>query len=104
VVQAMLAASSTLAGVVVVFQGFLLSIYSGLGVGVDNRVKTPYRLAILGVLLVVVVSLLASMGAIGWLLGWQLGIDLFSITVALFLLLLTLLLVASISVTYMVTR
>jgi hypothetical protein len=96
----MLAASSTLAGVVVVFQGFLLSIYSGFGIEVDDRVKRPYRLAIIGVLVVVVVSLLTSLGAIGWLLG----IDLFWITVGLFLLLLFLLLVASVTVTLMVTR
>jgi len=100
----MLAASSTLAGVVVVFQGFLLSIYSGFGIDVDDRVKRPYRLAIRGVLAVVVVSLLASLGAIGWLLCWQLGIDLFAITVGLFVLLLILLLVASIAVTLMVAR
>lgn len=98
VMQAVLGASTALAGLLVVFQGFALSIYSGFPVGTSDSVRAPYKLAVIGVTGIVVLSILVAVGALLWLLG----VDLFAITVVAFFIVLVLIVGASIAVTKLV--
>lgn len=95
VMQAVLGASASVAALLLVLQGFLLSARSRLAITDDPKVKGRYRASIIGIIAVVGLSVLVALGATAWLVG----LELFWPTVAGFVLSLVLLLVASALVT-----
>src|SRR5438874_4258507 len=96
--QAVLGGSTALSGLLVVFQGFVLSVYSGFPKGTDPSVRAPYKKAVIGVTGIVVLSILVAVGALLWLLG----VDLFAITVGVFFVVLVLVVAASVAITVLV--
>lgn len=92
--QAVLGASASVASLLLVLQGFLLTTLGRFGITDDPRVKSRYKRTIGGIAVPVALSILVGLGATASLLG----LDLFWATVAGFCLSLLLLLAASIVV------
>lgn len=92
--------ATSVAGLTLVFQGYLLSIYLRFQPGDHPDVKRPYRIGIGAALLPLTLAVLVTLGALGWLLG----LDLFWVTVAGFMLTIVSLLVASVVVTAFILR
>jgi hypothetical protein len=98
--QAVLGASTAVAGLTLVFQGYLFTVYTGLQPGDHPSVKARYRWGVTASLVPLSLSIFTALGALGWLLG----LDLFWATIAGFMLSIVLLLVASILVTLNILR
>jgi uncharacterized membrane protein len=90
-----LGASTALAGLLVVFEGFLISAYASWPENADVGQKNKYRYGVvaaaIGVVLAVLVALFATL--------WLLGVDLFGLSVGGFILLLALVIVLSAAAT-----
>ena len=69
VMVAVLGAEAAIAGLLLVYQGYLFSALAILPAEASARVRTPYRRAITGALLAFTVADAAALGALGWLLG-----------------------------------
>lgn len=100
VMQAVFGGATSVAGLVLVFQGYLLSAYLRLQPQDHAAVKNRYRTGITAALIPLVTAVLVALGAFGWLLG----LDLFWATVAGFILAMVSLLVASVVVTLIILR
>lgn len=74
---AVVGGQAAVAGLLLVYQGYLLAVLSALPVDTSARVRAPYRKAILAALGAFVVADLSSIGALAWLLG----VDLFWVVV-----------------------
>lgn len=66
-IESVLAASTTLLGLLVVFQGFLISAYSGIPKTAQPEVRTPYRISIAAVLVVMLGCAAIAAAASLWL-------------------------------------
>lgn len=93
-----LGASTALAGLLVVFEGFLITAYATWPPGADLDQRNQYRVGVVaaavGVVLSIVVALLATL--------WLLGLDFFAALVGGFILLLVLVIATSIAATRLV--
>jgi|GEM_PF-6643740 len=94
----MLGSTTAVAGLLLVFQGYLFSVYSGFPSDTPAKVKRPYKIGVLSIVVVLAVTLLVALGAVMWLLG----VNLFWVTVGGFLLVLALLLVVSVAATVLI--
>jgi hypothetical protein len=92
--SAVLGASTAVAGLLLVFEGFVLSSYNSFPNGTDPRTLKKYKQAIYAVVVSVAFAILVAAGAMAWLLG----INLFWVTVAGFFITLTLLFGAAVVV------
>lgn len=90
-----LGASTALGGLLVVFEGFLISAYATWPPGADLEQRKQYRVGVMaaaaGVVLAVLVALLSTL--------WLLGVDLFALSIGGFVLLLVLVIAISIAAT-----
>ena len=100
VMQAILGGGTSVAGLILVFQGYLLSAYLRFQPTDHADVKRPYKVAISAALIPLALTVLVVLGALGSLLG----IDLFWPTVAGFMLSVVLLFAASCLVTVIMLR
>jgi len=100
VMQAVLGASTAVAGLLLVFQGYLFSVYSQLVPTASSKVRRPYKVGIGGTTAALVVAIAVAFGALGWLLD----LDLFWATIAGFMLSLVIIVVASVAVTVLILR
>jgi hypothetical protein len=98
IITGVLGSSATLAGLLVVFQGFLLSVYTRFPPAAEPAAKRPYKIGVIAAASLIGLSIAISMGAIVWLLG----VDLFWLVAVGFLVLLVGLIAAAIWVTRLV--
>ncbi|MHB8376673.1 MAG: hypothetical protein ACYDAK_13430 [Candidatus Limnocylindrales bacterium] len=98
VMSAVLGASTAVAGLLLVFQGFVVSTYASFPSGTDARTLTKYKRTVAAVVAFVGISILVAAGAMGWLLG----VNVFWVTVAGFFMILALLFAAAVMVTALI--
>jgi hypothetical protein len=98
IITGVLGAAATLAGLLVVFEGYLLSVYSSFPATADESSKQPYVIGVVAAAALITLSILISIGATLWLLG----IDLFWLVAVGFLVLLVGIVAASVWVTKLV--